>query len=261
VNGDAVFGEGLADDRHRVGAPAGKDLGQLLENRDLEPAAGQDVRHLHADVAGADDDGLPRAGGEHALERAAVGELAEHEDPREIHAGQGKTDRHGAGGQHQGVERFAALRAGLEVAHQHPALVGVEVHCLVAEVQVDAALLDGAFRAEHHQVVHVPVRVLDVVGHAACPVGDVGAPLEHRDPGLRVAPAGLAGGAHAGGDAADDHDSRVLRHRALQCRIILPAEESCHEGERKLAGPMTNLQRPSVLVVLPSPGLEFPQYF
>ena len=62
------------DQRAQLRVNRGQHLGQLLHLRHLEPADGQRVRHLQADVPGADDDRAGRGGllqGGHDGERVA----------------------------------------------------------------------------------------------------------------------------------------------------------------------------------------------
>ena len=69
----------------------GQHLGQLLDLGDLEPADGQRVGHLQADVPGADDDRAGRGG---LLQGAHDGEGVAHR-VQQVHAVTGRAHRAG----------------------------------------------------------------------------------------------------------------------------------------------------------------------
>ena len=54
---DAAGGEVAGEEVGELGVDGRHDLVALLDERDPQPSGGQGLRHLQADVAGADDDG------------------------------------------------------------------------------------------------------------------------------------------------------------------------------------------------------------
>ena len=80
------------------------ELVRHLDDRHLETAAREVLRHLQADEAAADDDRAARLFLHHPISYpAAVGNGPQGEDARQVDSGKGRPDGRRAGGEHQRV--------------------------------------------------------------------------------------------------------------------------------------------------------------
>ena len=205
----AVAGQFGVHQRAELGVDGGQDLGQLFHLGDGQPADGQGVGHLQADVPGADDDRAGRGGllqGRHDGERVAhrvqqVHPVARAQGLRARQAADRGPDRDRAGADDELVvaEQFLAAvgRADQELAAGHVDATG-------GSVQPQPH--PGGFQVGQLAVGQVaPVGDLagDVVGDAADGEVRVGVGQDHGDLRGRVDLAGPQGGTDPGVAAAD----------------------------------------------------------
>jgi hypothetical protein len=95
------------------------------------------------------------------------------------------------------------FRVFLEVDDRQLAAVEVELLRFVTKPEIDSPFLPSVLWRENHEVLDIPVWILDVVWHPTGAVRDIISPFEDGDPGLGTASSNLAGSAHPGGDPAD----------------------------------------------------------
>ena len=196
----------LHDARH-LPVERRQDLVEHLDEGDVEAAMDEVLRRLEADEPAPDDD-RPRLG-PHRLEarvfvhpgkeqrpsldpladRPRVGHGPDLEDPRQVDAGQWRTDGNGPGRQHQLVVGLGGHVAGCDIAQLDGLLVRRDLDGLAARAHIDCE-----HRAKHRFAGHQEARLLfnhaaDVVGQPAVRVRDIGAPLHHEDFRLFIQPA------------------------------------------------------------------------
>ena len=217
---DAMAGQLGVDQGAELRVDRGQYLGQLLHLSDGQPAGGQSVGHLQADVAGADNDGTGRGG---LLEGAHDGEGVAHR-VQQVHP-VARPERSGPG---QAADRRphrdrACADHQLVVAEQLIAAIGGS-HQQLARAGVDSAgggvqpqPHPGGFQVGDGAVGEVaPVGDLPgyVVGDAADREVRVGVRDDNGDLGAGIQLAGAQRGTDAG-VAAPDRDEV----HAVSCRF------------------------------------------
>ena len=175
-----------------------------LDHVDGDTALPQSLAHLQGDVAHADDHGfldIPLV--DVLLHGPAVGQAFQDHHPGQIDTRYGRFGRHGAGGDQQAV-----IGEGMFMPFAIPCGDGLVLRVdgggFDAGSQVDALLVPEDFGPPDHQILDGAVGVGNVVRHAAGAVGHVGGFFENGHREIRLVAFGPAGGAHAGGIAADD---------------------------------------------------------
>lgn len=190
-----------------VGVHAGHGVVERLDHRDAQPAVGELLGHLQADVPGSDDDGAGDAAIlDPGADRGGIGRGTHREHPRQVHAGNWRDDGRDAGGQDELVVGVLERLARGEVLHADRARAGVDRDDVVTGADVDVVAGLEPRRAARGQRRDLLDVATDVVRQPAPGVGDLGAALVDGDPrGLGVA-ARLGGHGRARRDGADDDD-------------------------------------------------------
>ena len=136
-----------------------------------------------------------RPGAVHDREDAVhVLHVAQGEDARVVHAGDGRADGLGAGAQDQGVVGVSVLATARPVVNHDLLRVAVDPQHLGVHAHVQVEPGPEALRRLDQQPIPIGDDARDVVRQAAVREGHVGAPLEDRDLGGLGEPPGPRGG-------------------------------------------------------------------
>ena len=233
---DAVTLGRLLDVRRHVGVERQHDLRRAIDHRHLQPALGERLGHLEADVARPDDDRAAPALVDRVAEALAGVDGAGGLDRL------GAVDRRrrglGAGRDDELVEGLGRLAAAA-VAHRQRARGEVDREDLAARAHVDA-VVTVALRSAADQPARVLDDAADEIRDAAGRVRGERAALERDDLKLRVAAPRNARGAHAGGVPTDDRKPprhrRSLRRAAARARRPRALAPPAVPGTRRGAG-------------------------
>jgi len=190
------------------------DLVRHLHDLDRDAALVQVLRHLEADVAGADDHGVPDAAlavlaalaVDLLLDDVHVPDPAEHVDRVQVDAGERGPDGVGAGGEGEFVVRLVVLLAGAHDAGAYGLRGAVDRDHLDAVADVDVQGFPQALGGLEHQATALLDRLADVVRQPAVGERDVVAALEHDDLGELVQAARPRRDRHPCRYSADDDD-------------------------------------------------------
>ena len=117
---DADLFHRLVHQLAHVGIQRAHRLRGSVDDGHRDASTGQRLRHLHADVAAADHDGVPRPKPFQANEkRGPIVESLHAENAPGVAAGHGRADRDGPGRQDQMVEPLLVTSPGVQVTKRH----------------------------------------------------------------------------------------------------------------------------------------------
>lgn len=185
----------------------GHHRGQALDECHVDVAVAQRVGHLEADVARADDDGVPYLWpGESVRDDQCVVDGVQQVHAVELQSRDRRTLGHGSRGQDQRVVLEADGRAG-RVMRQDRSVVGVDADDMVLDMDVDAGGLDLRQRAVG-EVGGIGDLAADQVGQPADRVVRPAVRQQQVDPRAGIDFAGAQRGADARIAAADDDQPR-----------------------------------------------------
>ena len=191
--------------RH-LGVEHGHDLVERLDEGDLQPAMGERLDHLDADVAAADDDRRARVILEQLDDAVHVRDAAQRADARVVDAGDRGAQGRRAGREDERVVRLGVHLAGASLADRDLLGVAVDREHLVPCAHVEGEGLTQALRRLQEQGVALLDVSADVVREPAVRERHVVVPLEDDDLGVLIQAAQAGCSRHPAGDSADDDD-------------------------------------------------------
>ncbi len=111
---DTIPAQLVVERRHHLRVRDGHHVGQALDEHDPRSAIDERLRHLEADVPTSDHERRERPGALHDLDDPVhVLQVAQREDSRVVHAGQGWADGLGTRAEHEGIVGLSVLAAAL----------------------------------------------------------------------------------------------------------------------------------------------------
>ncbi|MPM37287.1 hypothetical protein SDC9_83896 [bioreactor metagenome] len=144
-------------------------------------------------------------------------------DAGRINAGNGGTDRRGAGGQHQLVIGLLVDLTRLQLFHAYSFLLPVNGEHLVPGTHIHAEPRPHDLGLLYQQRVPGADHVSHIIGQSAVGVGDILPALQKNNLRGFVQSAQTCGAAGASGNAAHNHD---LRHNFLLLTVRPPRGET-----------------------------------
>ena len=183
----------------------GHDLGGQIHHRDSQTLGLEILRRLQTDEAAAHYHGPAGLGGLHIVPQAdGVVRGAQLEHALQVHAGQGRNDGRGAGGQDTGVIGVVLLLAGGVIAGSHRLGGAVQLYRLPAGEDLHAGETGEFGGGVDDQLLPGIDETADIIGQAASRIGDVLILGDKCDLHPAVHAFELGRGLGSGGDTADD---------------------------------------------------------